>query len=98
MSNVQNFADDSVRASVIARLHGVWDSLAVGDMEEDMIGGLVAQVRQDVQGWDMSAEDFDDDFAVMLGWDGLDDHEEIWLEIVTDAARIWLAAHSVDIG
>lgn len=86
---------------VIKILHNNWDKIIIDNdikdwhkVKESIIKGLIAQVYRNCQGWDASAEDYTDEIGQILGWDGLDGHDDRWLDIVNDAAIKWLAIHA----
>ena len=93
--------DTTKKEMAIQILHRNWDEVIAGEVEcegiaECHIKGLKSQILKDEQGWDMSAEDFDEEIAAIVGLDTLEDHEEEWESIVDEAAKRYLTAHGIE--
>ena len=93
--------DITKKEMVIQILHRNWDEVIASESEcegiaECQIEGLKSQILKDCQGWDMSAEDLDEEIAAIIGWDTLEDLEEEWESIVSESAKRYLTAHGIE--
>ena len=78
----------------IAYLTAKWGEVIAADTAAGIQGAkefMMESMSDQITGYqDMSAEDFDETAADIMGWEDLDGHEDEWQEIVTKACKRYL--------
>lgn len=64
---------------------------------EDTIDAMLGQIQKNFQGWDISAEELDEEAQAAMGWEDEDIDWDVWESVVSEAARKWLVAHAADV-
>lgn len=98
MENTTN-TNTNNRTAAIEYLIEKWDAnIAAGEVStEDTIDAMLGQIQKNFQGWDISAEELDDEAQAAMGWEDEDIDWDVWESVVSEAARKWLVAHAADV-
>ena len=87
------------RTAAIEHLIEKWnaDIAAEEVYTEDTIAAMLGQIQKNFQGWDISAEELDEEAQAAMGWGDEDIDWDVWESVVSEAARKWLIAHAADV-
>lgn len=85
------------RTAAIGHLIEKWDAnIAAGEVStEDTIDAMLGQIQKNFQGWDISAEELDEEAQAAMGWEDEDIDWDVWESVVSEAARKWLAKYEM---